>query len=78
MEKHRVVEFVSTYRAEIEHVRASFFEISVAMAFWYFARMKMDCAVVEVGMGGRLDSTNILTPLVSVITNISYDHQEML
>jgi dihydrofolate synthase/folylpolyglutamate synthase len=54
------------------------YELQTALAFWYFARMNVDCAAVEVGMGGRLDSTNILTPLVSVITNISYDHTGIL
>ena len=54
------------------------YELQTALAFWYFGQVKVDCAVVEVGMGGRLDSTNVLTPLVSVITNISYDHTSIL
>ena len=54
------------------------YELQTALAFWYFARQQVGCAVVEVGMGGRLDSTNVLTPLVSVITNISYDHTAIL
>jgi len=54
------------------------YELQTALAFWYFARAGVECAVVEVGMGGRLDSTNILTPLVSVIANISYDHTAIL
>ena len=59
-------------------LKPSFFEMSVAMAFDYFAKHEVDIAVVEVGMGGRLDSTNILMPIVSVITNISYDHTQFL
>ena len=54
------------------------YELQTALAFWYFGQKKVACAVVEVGMGGRLDSTNVLTPLVSVITNISYDHTSIL
>lgn len=54
------------------------FEALTAVAFWYFAKKKVDCAVVEVGMGGRLDATNVVTPLVSVITNIDYEHTEIL
>ena len=54
------------------------YELQTALAFWYFSHAGVDCAVVEVGMGGRLDSTNILTPLVSVIANISYDHITIL
>jgi dihydrofolate synthase/folylpolyglutamate synthase len=54
------------------------YELQTALAFWYFAKKEVACAVVEVGMGGRLDSTNVLTPLVSVITNISYDHTSIL
>jgi len=55
-----------------------FFEMTVGLAFDYFAKQKVDIAVIEVGLGGRLDSTNVITPLVSVITNISYDHQNLL
>lgn len=73
-----VVDFVNRIRVAIDEIRPSFFEITVAMAFDYFAQEKVDVAVVEVGMGGRLDSTNVITPLVSVITNISYDHKELL
>jgi dihydrofolate synthase/folylpolyglutamate synthase len=62
----------------IRRVQPSFFELTVAMAFDYFARMKVDVAVIEVGMGGRLDSTNIITPALSVITNIGHDHMEYL
>jgi dihydrofolate synthase/folylpolyglutamate synthase len=74
----RVVAFVRQNREIIEEIQPSFFELCVAMAFDHFARERVDLAVIEVGLGGRLDSTNIITPLVSVITNISYDHQAML
>lgn len=61
--------------AELPH---TYFELSTAIAFWYFAREKVDIAIVEVGLGGRLDATNVVDPLVSVITSIGYDHQEVL
>lgn len=73
-----VVDFVTVHRDFIEEQGLSYFELTVGMAFWYFAREKVDIAVVEVGLGGRLDSTNIITPLVSVITNIGLDHTQML
>jgi dihydrofolate synthase/folylpolyglutamate synthase len=73
-----VVDFVNRVRPLIEDVRPSFFEITVAMAFEYFAHHKIDIAVVEVGLGGRLDSTNVITPEVSVITNIGWDHKDIL
>lgn len=73
-----VVEFVEKDKELFESLGASFFEIATAMAFKYFADSDIDIAVVEVGLGGRLDSTNIITPLVSVITNISFDHTELL
>jgi len=73
-----VVDFVETHRAAFEPLKASFFEWAVAMAFAHFAEEKVDVAVVEVGMGGRLDSTNILTPELSIITNIGWDHAEFL
>jgi dihydrofolate synthase/folylpolyglutamate synthase len=63
-------------RAMIEQPTA--FEVLTAVAFWYFARKKIDYAVVEVGMGGRLDATNVITPLVSIITNIDYEHRQVL
>lgn len=62
----------------IEQIQPSFFEITVAMAFYYFAKKKIDIAIIETGLGGRLDSTNIIIPELSVITNISYDHQNLL
>jgi dihydrofolate synthase / folylpolyglutamate synthase len=73
-----VVEFVEAQREFIETAMPSFFEVTVAMAFSYFAKQGVDMAVVEVGMGGRLDSTNIIVPEVSVITNISFDHMQYL
>lgn len=73
-----VAEFVEKNRWLIEQLSPSFFEITVAMAFEYFAQKHVDVAVVEVGLGGRLDSTNIITPVVSLITNISFDHQDLL
>lgn len=73
-----VVNFVEKIRPLLNEVKASFFEITVAMAFSYFAECKVDVAVVEVGLGGRLDSTNVLVPELAVITNISFDHQQFL
>lgn len=73
-----VVDFVQHNKAFFEEIRPSFFEMTVLMAFDYFAKEHVDVAVVEVGLGGRLDSTNIITPDVSIITNISYDHQNLL
>jgi dihydrofolate synthase/folylpolyglutamate synthase len=73
-----VVRFVKQNRSAIERIQPSFFEMCVAMAFDFFARKKVDIAIIEVGLGGRLDSTNVITPLLSVITNISYDHQNIL
>jgi len=73
-----VVDFVAQHRPLLEEIKPSFFEISVAMAFDYFARERVDWAVIEVGLGGRLDSTNIILPELCIITNISYDHQQFL
>ncbi|MDZ7635736.1 MAG: folylpolyglutamate synthase/dihydrofolate synthase family protein [Bacteroidales bacterium] len=78
MGKEDVVSFVRTHDELIRRVQPSFFELTVAMAFDYFASMNVDVAVIEVGMGGRLDSTNIITPVLSVITNIGHDHMEFL
>lgn len=77
-EKDFIVDFVARMQTHIEEIQPSFFEITVAMAFEYFAQRQVDIAIIEVGLGGRLDSTNIITPVLSVITNISYDHQNML
>ncbi|MEI3154520.1 MAG: folylpolyglutamate synthase/dihydrofolate synthase family protein [Odoribacter sp.] len=78
MSKKYVIDFVGTNQALFTRIRPSFFEMTVAMAFNYFADNKVDIAVIEVGLGGRLDSTNIITPLASVITNISFDHMALL
>lgn len=72
------INFVKTHKTFIEEEALSFFEITVGIAFDYFASQKVDIAVVEVGMGGRLDSTNIITPEVSIITNIGLDHVGIL
>jgi dihydrofolate synthase/folylpolyglutamate synthase len=76
--EHHVIDFVKDHRQDFEDIKPSFFEMTVAMAFDAFARAKVDIAIIEVGLGGRLDSTNIITPLVSVITNIGWDHMNML
>ena len=73
-----VVDFVQNYRCAIEGIGLSFFEMTVGLAFDYFAKQNVDVAVVEVGMGGRLDSTNVVTPDLSVITNIGLDHTQFL
>ena len=73
-----VTGFVNKYREAFEEIRPSFFEMTVGMAFEHFRQEAVDIAVVEVGMGGRLDSTNIITPLISVITNIGLDHSQFL
>ena len=73
-----VVAFVKKYRDGWRDIQPSFFEITVAMAFDHFRKRKVDIAIIETGLGGRLDSTNIITPMMSVITNISFDHTSML
>lgn len=73
-----VVDFVREYKDQWELIRPSFFEITVAMAFDYFNQQKVDIAIIETGLGGRLDSTNIIFPRMSVITNIGFDHTQML
>ncbi len=73
-----IIHFVNRLRPAIEELKPSFFEITVVMAFEYFASMRVDVAVIEVGLGGRLDSTNIITPELSVITNIGWDHKDIL
>src|SRR5882757_3173909 len=78
VEQEFILDFVNRIRPTIEKIKPSFFEITVAMAFEYFAVKKADIAVVEVGLGGRLDSTNVITPVVSLITNISFDHKDIL
>jgi dihydrofolate synthase/folylpolyglutamate synthase len=76
--KPRVVKFVADHKKLFEKVQPSFFEWTVGLAFDHFAKEKVDIAVIETGLGGRLDSTNVITPLVSVITNISFDHTNLL
>jgi len=76
--ENNVVEFTELIQDSIEQIEPSFFEITVAMAFDWFAKEEIDIAVIETGLGGRLDSTNIIIPEVSVITNISYDHMDLL
>ncbi|MCU0461885.1 MAG: bifunctional folylpolyglutamate synthase/dihydrofolate synthase [Bacteroidales bacterium] len=76
--KNEVTAFIKNHKNIIEEVKPSFFEMTVAMAFDYFAREKVEVAVIEVGLGGRLDSTNIINPVLSVITNIGHDHMDLL
>ena len=73
-----IIDFVEEHKILIESIKPSFFEISVALAFDYFSKERVDIAIIEVGLGGRLDSTNIITPILSVITNISFDHTAIL
>ncbi|MCB9190774.1 MAG: bifunctional folylpolyglutamate synthase/dihydrofolate synthase [Flavobacteriales bacterium] len=73
-----VIDFVESHRVDFEHIQPSFFEMTVALAFHHFAKNEVDIAIIEVGLGGRLDSTNVITPELSVITNIGYDHQQFL
>ena len=73
-----VCDFINTHKVFFEENDMSFFEMSVGLAFDYFAKEKVDIAIIEVGLGGRLDATNIITPLVSVITNIGIDHTQFL
>jgi dihydrofolate synthase/folylpolyglutamate synthase len=76
--EQEVVDFVAAHKVDFEEISPSFFEMTVALAFDFFAREKVDIAIIEVGLGGRLDSTNIITPLLSVITNIGWDHMNIL
>jgi dihydrofolate synthase/folylpolyglutamate synthase len=76
--KDEVVDFTHSIQPLIDQINPSFFEVTVAMAFDYFARQKVDVAVIETGLGGRLDSTNIITPVLSIITNIGWDHMQLL
>ena len=73
-----VVQFVASERDFFESLHPSFFELTTAMAFQYFEKEHVDIAVIEVGLGGRLDCTNIITPVLSIITNISFDHTQFL
>ena len=76
--KEYVIRFIERYRTFFESLQPSFFELTSTLAFDYFRTEKVDIAVIEVGMGGRLDSTNIITPILSIITNISLDHTQFL
>ena len=78
VEETFVTSFIERVQSAIEELSPSFFEITVAMAFEYFAQQQVDIAIIETGLGGRLDSTNIITPELSVITNISWDHMNIL
>lgn len=73
-----ILDFINRNREQIDKIQPSFFELMVALSFDHFAKEKVDLAIIETGLGGRLDSTNIISPALSVITNISYDHQDML
>lgn len=73
-----VVNFVEQSIEIFEHIQPSFFEATMSMAFNYFADQQVDIAIIEVGLGGRLDSTNVISPIISVITNISFDHMNLL
>jgi len=78
IEQQAVVSFLQTYQQDIEHISPSFFEVTFGMAMWYFAQQETDVVVLETGMGGRLDSTNVVQPKICLITQISYDHQQFL
>lgn len=78
VEEQFVIDFANQNRRFVEENKLSFFELTVGMAFDYFSRSKVDVAIIEVGMGGRLDATNIIKPEISVITNIGYDHMNVL
>lgn len=78
IKEEAVTQFVNKIQSTIDEVEPSFFEITVAMAFNYFSEEQVDIAVIETGLGGRLDSTNVITPEVCLITNIGYDHMDML
>jgi dihydrofolate synthase/folylpolyglutamate synthase len=73
-----VIDFVAAHKQDFEEIQPSFFEMTVGLAFEIFANEKIDIAIVETGLGGRLDSTNIITPLLSIITNIGWDHMNIL
>ena len=75
--KNQVVDFINTNKEKFEKIKMSFFEMTV-VAFKYFSDEKVDIAIIECGLGGRLDSTNIINPEISVITNIGLDHTNLL
>jgi dihydrofolate synthase/folylpolyglutamate synthase len=76
--KKEVTDFIKKHRGIIDKVNPSFFEMTVALALVYFSKINVDVAVIETGLGGRLDSTNIITPVLSIITNIGHDHMDLL
>jgi dihydrofolate synthase/folylpolyglutamate synthase len=76
--EEKVIRFIETFKSDFDRIRPSFFEMTIGLAFDYFREEEVDIAIIEVGLGGRLDSTNIITPLLSVITNISFDHKQFL
>ena len=76
--EQEVINFVNSHQALFEEINPSFFEATVGLAFDYFAKQGVDIAIIEVGLGGRLDSTNVINPLLSLITNIGLDHQDIL
>ena len=76
--EEKVLEFFQKFKPSFDNLEPSFFEMTTALAFWYFAEQKTDIAIVEVGLGGRLDATNVLQPLLSVITNITLEHTQLL
>ena len=78
IDEQSVIDFIGNNKEKFEEMQLSFFEMATGMAFDYFAREKVDIAIIEVGLGGRLDSTNVIMPELSVITNISLDHVNML
>lgn len=78
IEKAYVSNFISQNTEIIERIQPSFFEITVALCFWYFHKKNVDIAIIETGLGGRLDSTNVIHPLISIITNVSKDHTHIL
>ena len=78
IEKRYIISFVKEYKTLVEELELSFFEFSFGLCLSYFSQKKIDYAIIEVGLGGRLDATNIIEPLISVITNISFDHTEIL
>ncbi len=78
IEQDDVIDFVERIKPSIERIDPSFFEITVAMAFDHFVRQRVDIAIIETGLGGKFDSTNVITPEISVITNIGWDHMNIL
>ena len=78
IEEKTVIDFMNEIHETLDRIKPSFFEITVALAFYHFRAEKIDIGVIEVGLGGRLDSTNVITPILSVITNIGWDHMDLL